>query len=158
MKINKKGLELIKRFEGTGPMEKGQCKPYLCPANVPTIGYGSTVYANGVPVSLKDSPIPLTEAENLLTKTMSKYEEAVTKMVKVPLSENQFSALVSFVYNLGAGNLQQSTLLKKLNARDFFGAADEFMKWNKVKQKGVFVVLKGLDDRRRAERTLFMTK
>jgi lysozyme len=146
MKTSQAGLGLIKQFEGL------RLKPYLCSAGVATIGYGSTMYADGRKVTLKDAAITESQAIELLANTLGKYEKAVNDYVKVPLTQNEFDALVSFTYNLGAGNLLSSTLLKKLNAGDKAGAANQFEVWNKAGGK----VLQGLVTRRAAEKALFL--
>lgn len=153
--INDEGLQLIKDSEGF------YSKPYLDPVKIPTIGYGTIQYPDGRAVTMKDAPISKAKAEEYLRHEVKEKEAAVRKMVKVPLNENQFSALTGFAYNVGTGALQDSTLLKKLNAGDYDGAAAEFGKWNKgtVKNpktgKKEKVVLKGLTTRRAAERELF---
>ena len=145
MNISEKGLNIIKKFEGL------VLKPYLCPAGVPTIGYGSTVYPNGRAVTLKDKAITENEAHQILLATVKKYEDAVNRYVSVSLTQNQFDALVDFAYNVGIGNLQKSTLLKRVNAGDFAGAKREFSKWI----YGAGKPLKGLINRRAAEEQLF---
>ncbi len=110
------------------------------------------MYADGRKVTLKDAAITEPQALELLAKTLGKYEKAVNDYVKVPLTQNEFDALVSFTYNLGAGNLLSSTLLKKLNAGDKAGAANQFDVWNKAGGK----VLQGLVTRRAAEKDLFL--
>ncbi len=157
MKTNKAGIELLKKFEGTGPVKNGMLHAYLCPAGKWTIGYGSTFLADGSPVTKNQKPITLDEAEVLLASTLTSYERTVSKYVKVPLTENQFSALVSFVYNVGAANFANSTLLKRVNARDFGSAAKEFLKWDKARVNGTMVALPGLTKRRKAESILFET-
>ena len=139
-------VDIIKDFEGF------RSEPYLCPAQVATIGYGSTRYANGKPVLIGDKAITEAEAEKLLYDTLGQYEDAVNKNVTVGLTQNMFDALVSFVYNVGSGNFMKSTLLKKLNKEDYHGAADEFLKWDKAGGKA----LAGLTRRRKAERALFL--
>ena len=146
MKTGLNGLNLIKEKEGL------RLKPYLCSAGVATIGYGSTMYADGRKVTLKDAAISESQALELLANTLGKYEKAVNDYVKVSLTQNEFDALVSFTYNLGAGNLLSSTLLKKLNAGDKAGAANQFEVWNKAGGK----VLEGLVKRRAAEKALFL--
>lgn len=141
MKINSKGLELIKRWEGL------ELKAYRCPANVLTIGYGST----GDHVK-ENMVITEKEAEALLLKDLERFEEGVQKLVPDTINENQFSALVSLAYNIGLTNLKNSTLLKKLVKGDMKGAADQFLVWRKAAGK----VLKGLVKRREAERSLFL--
>ena len=103
MKISDEGLSLIKHFEGC------ELKAYRCAANVLTIGYGST---KGV---TEDMEITQEGAEELLQEEMHEYEGYINDMVKVPLEQHQFDAMVSWVFNLGSGNLSSSTLLKKLN-------------------------------------------
>ena len=147
MKMSDKGLNIIKKFEGL------ELKPYLCPAGVPTIGYGSTVYPNGRAVTLKDKAITENEAHQILVATVTKYEDAVNRYVRVPVTQNQFDALADFAYNAGIGNLQKSTLLKKVNAGDYAGAAKEFGKWI----YGGGKPLKGLIKRREMEAALFLS-
>lgn len=156
-KTNAQGLELIKRFEGPGPMKGGKHQSYLCPAGYWTIGFGSTYLADGTRVSKATKAITTEEAEELLALTLGTYEGAVTRAVKVPLTDNQFSALVCFVYNVGEANFKSSTLVKQLNAGDFLGAAEQFMRWDKARVNGNLVSLRGLTNRRNAERQLFLS-
>ena len=148
MKTNDAALEIITRFEGFS------AKPYQCPAAVWTIGYGSTRQPDGTRVS-KDTPA-LTEAEALdwMRHDLMRFERAVSRLIKVPLTENQFGALVSFTYNVGSGNLRASTLRQKLNRGDYWGAANEFPKWRRAGGR----VLRGLVRRRAAERELFLAE
>ena len=146
MRASENCLGLIRQFEGFS------AKPYKCPADVWTIGYGSTRYADGRAVTSSDPNITEQSAGALVLATLGAYESAVNDSVNVPLSQNEFDALVDFAYNVGAGNLRTSTLLKKLNSGDRAGAADEFLKWN----KGGGKVLPGLVRRREAERKLFL--
>lgn len=139
MKINADGIDLIKKWEGL------KLEAYLCPANVWTIGYGHTRTAK------PGMKITQTEAERLLRSDLQKFEQAVRNAVKVDLTENQFAALVSWVYNIGEGAMKSSTLLKKLNAGDYDSVPSELMRWNKVKGKPV----KGLTNRRAAEAGLW---
>jgi len=136
------GLELIKKFEGC------KLKSYLCPAGVPTIGYGHTY---GVKL---DRTISVQEAEVLLDHDYQEAEDDVLEVITVPLTDNQLGALTSFVFNLGKGNFGSSTLLKKINKGDFTGAANEFDRW--IFSKGV--KLNGLIARRAAEKELFLAK
>ena len=144
MKISLAGIDLIKQAEGF------RSKPYLCPAGIPTIGYGSTRWPDGRAVSLQDAPISEPDAVQLLGNTLGRYEKGVMGLVTVPLTQGQFDALVSFAYNLGVGNLGNSTLLRLLNAGNYRGAADQFQRWN----RGGGQVLPGLVARREAERNL----
>ncbi len=139
--ISQKGLDLIKEFEGE------RLDAYKCPAGVWTIGYGTT---SNVSPGMK---ISKEHAQNLLAQDVSKFEDAVKRLVKVPLNQNQLDALVSFTYNLGEGNLAKSTLLKLLNQRDYAGAANEFGRFINANGKP----LKGLIRRRAAEQALFET-
>ena len=148
MNVSEKCLALIREFEGF------RSEPYLCPAGVPTIGYGSTRYEDGTPVTLKDGPIDQARANAIMRTTLAReYEPAVQRYVKVPLTQGQYDALVDFAYNAGAKNLLQSTLLKKLNAKNYAGASKEFEKW----VYGGGKVLPGLVRRRKAEQALFLS-
>ena len=109
MKITKtgsKGIELIKSFEGF------RSKPYKCPAGVPTIGYGATFYPNGKKVTMADTPITEEMGTELLLSMLGSFERYVDSYCVDTITQNQFDALVSFVYNLGPANLKSSTLLK----------------------------------------------
>lgn len=140
MKTSSTGRALIRQFEGD------QLKAYLCPAGALTIGVGHT----GSDVE-PGQTITQAQSDALLAKDLEKFEAAVSRLVRVPLTQNQFDALVSFAFNLGAGALQSSTLLKKLNKGDYQGAGAEFGKWVKAGGK----TLTGLVRRRAAEAALF---
>lgn len=146
MKMSMNGIALIQASEGL------KLKPYLCPAGVPTIGYGSTMYENGAHVKLSDPAITKEGAIAILFHQLIGYENAVNRYVKAPLNQNQFDALVDFAYNSGIGALQKSTLLKKLNSGDYVGAAKEFDKW----VYGGGKKLGGLVKRRANEKALFL--
>lgn len=174
-KINQAGLDLIKSSEGleleaypdpasalgaacTGKNLLGRSYRKLGPGweklgGEPwTIGYGHTgKMLNGEPVAA-GTKTDLAGAEALLRLDVEKFEKGVESLVKVPLTDNQFAALVSFAYNCGLGNLGSSTLLKKVNAADHAGAAAEFGKWVKAQGK----TLPGLVKRRAAERDLYL--
>jgi GH24 family phage-related lysozyme (muramidase) len=142
-------LDLIRRFEGF------RSSPYLCPAGVPTIGYGSTRYEDKAQVKLTDAPITQERANEIMLSTLqTEYAPAVKRYVRVPITQNQFDALVDFAYNAGAKNLLKSTLLRKLNERDYDAAAAQFDRWVHADGK----VLTGLVRRRAAERVLFETR
>lgn len=148
MKTNKEGIELIKHFEGC------KLESYLCPANVWTIGYGTTRYEDGRKVKQGDE-IQLGYAELLLREDLISFENKVKSLVKSSINENQFSALVSFTYNLGARNLSISTLLKKVNINPNDPTIDsEFKKWINANGKP----LNGLIKRREAESKLYFKK
>lgn len=142
MKTGNKGVALIKQFEGL------VLKVYKDAVGLPTIGYGHLIKAGEKFTTLTEA-----EAESLLKSDLKQFEDCVAKVVTVPLNQNQFDALVSFAFNLGCANLKSSTLLKKLNAGDFAGAANEFLRWDKAGGK----VLVGLTRRRTAEKTLFLS-
>jgi len=149
MKLNRKGIDLIKRWEGFSD------KMYLCQAGVPTYGYGSTRKLDGTPVK-KGDRINLVDAEKLLIKETSEFAKGVTRLLGgVQLNENQFSALVSFAYNLGLGNLEKSTLLKIIKADPNSPLIQsQFLRWNKANGK----VLNGLTNRRKEEANLYSTR
>lgn len=140
MRTSQKGIDLIKKFEGC------RLEAYKCPAGIWTIGYGHT---KGV----KDGMIISREqAKEFLREDLKVYEKAVESCVKVPLSQNQFDALVSFCYNCGSGALKTSTLLRLLNEGKYSEAGEQFLRWNKAGGK----VLVGLTRRREEERELFL--
>lgn len=146
MEMSKNGLALLKSFEGC------ELTAYQDSVGIWTIGYGWTQPVNGKPVS-QGMTITQGTADSLLCSGVVQYEKGVTGLVRVDVNQNQFDALVDFAYNLGVRALEGSTLLKKLNAGDYAGAADEFPKWNKAGGK----VLNGLVKRRAAERSLFLS-
>ena len=149
IKTGEKGIELIKLFEGF------KSKPYKCPAGVPTIGYGTTFYPNGKKVSLNDPPINENKATEYLQDSLTNFEKYVDSYCIDTVTQNQFDALVSFVYNLGPASLKKSTLLKKVNKNsNDESIRAEFLKWVKAGGK----VLKGLVKRREAEANLYFTK
>lgn len=147
-KISNLGLELIKKYEGF------KAKAYLCPANVITIGYGSTYYEDGTKVKLTDPPITKERATELLEALLVSYERSVDSYCVDTINQNQFDALCSFAYNCGVGNLKSSTLLKKVNKNPNDPTIkDEFLKWN----KGGGKVLTGLTKRRIEEAQLYFS-
>tara|TARA_R100000234_G_C4943136_1_gene153823 strand:+ start:364 stop:792 length:429 start_codon:yes stop_codon:yes gene_type:complete len=139
MNIGQKGIDLIKHFEGC------ELNAYKCPAGVWTIGYG---HIKGVSEGMS---ITQEQAEQMLLDELKEYENYINELVVVDLSQNQFDALVSWVYNLGPANLQSSTLLKVLNSGDYSGVPAQIERWNKAGGK----VLEGLIRRREAESALF---
>lgn len=143
MNISKQGLELIKRFEGL------HLQAYLDPVDIPTIGYG-TIVIDGKPVRM-GTTCTEAQAEAYLISDVRKFEAYVQQYVNVPLTQEQFDALVSFTYNLGPTNLKNSTLLRLLNQGRYEEAQPQFLRWNKAGGK----VLKGLTRRRLAEAALF---
>jgi lysozyme len=148
-----KGIPIIRKYEGL------KLNAYECPASVPlppsrkfwTIGYGSTFYENGSRVQQGDK-ITLDRADRLLFHTVGKFEAQVRNLVKSQLNDNQFGALTSFAFNVGAGALQKSTLLKKVNANpNDQTIRAEFMRWNRAGGR----VLNGLTRRRQEEADLY---
>lgn len=148
MKLNNNGYLLICEFEGLS------LKPYLCPAKIPTIGYGNTYYPDGKRVTLLDKEITKLQAFDMFKVIADKFASKVSKLVTSPLNQNQFNALVSLAYNIGIGNFQSSTLLKKVNKNHndiLIGL--EFKKWNKVNKKEVI----GLTRRRLYESIIYFS-
>lgn len=163
--INDAGINLIKSFEGIvdGDPSTVKLDPYLDPIQIWTIGWGHAITMDNrflkgpadkprVKAMFKDG-ITIEEATLLLKSDLLKTCRGVEAIVKVPISDNQFAALVSFAFNAGLANLTKSTLLRLVNERNFADAALEFAKWNKAGGQ----VLKGLTRRRAAEAQLFLT-
>lgn len=150
MRINQAGINLIKKYEGLS------LQSYLCPANVFTIGWGNTYYENGKKVQ-EGETITEERAEELLMFVIRGIEINVENILQnnhaPQLNSNQFSALISFVYNIGEGAFKKSTLLKKIVAGDFEAAANQFPRWNRAGGR----VLAGLTKRRKDERNLFLS-
>lgn len=147
MNISDDGLRLIRSFEGYHTkQDDGSCVAYLCPAGVPTIGHGLT---EGVRLGMR---MTADEAETALRKEIAKHEAAVSRLVTVEISQNEFDAMTSLSYNIGAGALERSSVLKRLNRGDRAGAAQAFSMWN----KGGGKVLPGLVSRRAREAALFL--
>ena len=142
MNISQEGLSLIKKFEGC------ELEAYKCAAGVWTIGFGSI---KGVK---QGDTITQEEADNLLLHEMDEYEGYINDAVNVDLNQNQFDALVSWVFNLGPSNLSSSTLLTKINNKDWKDVPNQIKRWNKAGGK----VLEGLIRRREAEALLFEGK
>lgn len=157
--INDAGLKLVQEFEGfaSRKFRSGQLVPdgkvaaYFDPVRIPTIGFGHTRTVTASDVDVKS--ITRQQAEQLLREDLADAEAAVSELVKKPLNDNQFSALVSFVFNLGAGAFKQSTMLKLLTESQYTEAANQFPRWDKAGG----VQLPGLTRRRKAERELFLT-
>lgn len=141
MNISANGVKLIQQFEGL------RLKAYQDAVGVWTIGYGHTG-----PDVTPGLVISQAQADALLARDLNRFETGVSRLVSVPLNQNQFDALLSFSYNLGLGSLQNSTLLRLLNQRDYAGAGAQFPRWNKAGGK----VLPGLTRRRAAEQALFL--
>lgn len=138
-------LALIRRFEG---LYRG---PYLCPAGVPTIGYGATYYEDGTRVTLRDPIISRARAEALLLWHVRRvYLPSVMQLCPGVTDPGRLAALIDFAFNLGARNLKASTLRRRVNAGDWGAVPAELRRWNKAGGK----VLRGLTLRREAEASL----
>lgn len=141
MKTSEKGIEFIKQFE------RLLLRPYICPAGLLTVGYGHVLR----PSDKLHWIITEVEADKLLEKDVGTAANAVGRLIRVPLSQGQFDALVSFTFNLGSGALQRSTLRQKLNRGEYLDAADEFGRWVLAGGRK----LPGLVRRRAAEQLIF---
>lgn len=148
MKLNNAGYLLITEFEGFSS------KPYLCSAKVPSIGYGSTFYADGSKITMNDKPISKYLAFEMFKTIADKFTIGVLKCVKKEINQNMLNSLVSLSYNIGISSFMNSTLLKKVNAnpndKTIF---TEFCKWNKVGKKEIA----GLTKRRNKEAVNYFT-
>ena len=148
MKVNKLGIDMMHHFEGC------RLQAYQCSAKVWTIGWGNTYYQDKKPVKQGDK-VTQDQADELFEMIMNEFAIEVRNALTKEVTENQFSALVCFAYNVGIGNLKKSTLLRKVNVNpDDETIAGEFAKWNKAGGK----VLNGLVRRRKAEADLYFTK
>lgn len=143
MKTSPTGLKIIKNYEGL------RLKIYICPAGKPTIGYGHVIQ----PGENFNDGISIEQAEKLLEKDLERFEKAIDS-AGFTLNQNQFDALVSFVYNIGIAAFRASTMFHRLKLGNYTGAAEQFPRWvyaNKVK-------LAGLEKRRKAEQELFLKR
>jgi lysozyme len=145
MILNKKGIDLMHQFEGL------RLNAYLCPANIPTIGWGNTFYESGRKVQIGET-ITKERADALFLWVANSFATQVRSMLRVQLNENQFSALVSFAYNVGNANLRTSTLLRLVNANpNDPNIRAQFLRWNKAGGRE----MAGLTRRRQAESNLY---
>ena len=145
MKVNQEGLDIIKHFEGYSSTV------YADPIGIPTIGFGSIWDKEGNCLTMDHEPITEQEGEFLLVRELKHVESAIARLIRVELTENQFSAIASLTFNIGSGRLKSSTLRAKINRGDYSGASAEFPKWRRAGGR----ILKGLVRRRKAERELF---
>jgi lysozyme len=144
--VSNQGKDFIVKHEGGYLLNA-----YLCPAGIPTIGAGMTFYPSGKKVSIDDK-ISLTEAKIYFSAILAKFENAVLRLVKSDINQNQFDALVSFVYNIGIGAFTKSTLLKRVNENpNDENIKLQFLRWNKAGGR----VLNGLTRRRKEEAELY---
>jgi len=142
MKTGERGLNLIKKFEGFSDKE------YICPAGKITIGYGHVILPN----ENFQQPMTRLEAENLLKKDLISREKSLNILLKVPINQNQFDALISLIYNIGVENFKQSTLLNFLNNKLFDKIPEQFRRWKYINK----LVSKGLLNRREEEIKLWL--
>lgn len=150
MRLHRLGINIVMNFEGF------RSRPYLCQAGKPTIGYGSRRYKNGRKVSLNDPQITQEAAYDLLLHHMDKCAEDVRNCLEYDLNDYKFSALVSFVYNIGITNFKTSSVLRMVNKNaDNPFLRERFLRWNKVTIDGKKVFSQGLYNRRLAEADLF---
>lgn len=167
MEVTQEGIDLIKHFESLhdGDLSRIGIQPKKDPIGIWTIAFGHALFNPSTGKPLKGdadkaaayammTDLTMEQAEDLLVKDLIVFKNKVASLVKVPLSNNQFSALVSFTFNVGAENFRTSTLLKLLNTGMFLQASEQFARWNKGEGK----VLRGLTLRREAEKQLFLTK
>lgn len=156
MRVSSKCIQQIKQDEGV------RSKPYQCPALLWTVGVGHVIDPNHARVPMADRkalPIPpgwdrvlsADEIDEILRKDLARFEAGVLRLIKVPLTQGQFDALVSFSFNVGLGNLQNSTLRMKVNRGEYDSAAEQFLVWTKAGGK----VLPGLVKRRTHEKEMF---
>ena len=146
MHISPSGIDLICNFEGK------RLTAYDDGVGVWTIGFGTTVYPNGIKV-MKGDTCTEAQAKTYMAHDLKKFEATVNKAVTVQLNQNQFDALVSLAYNIGTNAFSKSTLVKKLNANDIRGAADQFDVWVNAGGKR----MQGLVNRRTKEKALFLS-
>lgn len=153
MKTSEKGLKLIQEFESF------EAKPYLDSAKVWTIGYGSTYYPNGKPVTGRDKPITKEYAETIQRHVIATdFEPVINELLKREIAsgfitQNMYDAIISLTYNIGASGFKRSSVLRLLKQGDKVNAGNAFLLWNKAGGK----VLKGLVNRREKERKLFLS-
>lgn len=148
--VSKIAINLIKEFEGFKDYA------YIDTDGTPVIGYGLSRIA-GTPVQVGDR-ISSSQADAALKTHLQEIHRELDKIVKVELSDRQLSALASISFNVGVDNLKDSTLIQKINAKDYAGAADEFLRWDKANLQGALVQMPGLTRRRSAERQLFLSQ
>ena len=166
--VPQEAIELIKSFEGIpdGDPSTVNIDAYLCPAGIWTIGWGHAIVDGGAQLkgpankararTLYPGGITRQQAEDLLRGDLVPRAASLASLLKQAMNDAQFGALLALVFNIGAANFGASTLLRKLNAGDAQGAADQFMAWDKARVNGVLQALAGLTRRRKAERAMFL--
>ena len=148
MKLSDNGFNLLAELEGV------VLKPYKDSVGIPTIGIGSTYYEDGTKVKMTDKAITKERAIQLAKNTVKSFEQQVNKSILLPMTQNQFDAMVLLCYNIGESGFARSSVVRNFNAGNLQKAADSFLLWNKAGGK----VSKGLTNRRKKERELFLTK
>ena len=151
MKINQATIDLVKRWEGF------KAEAYLCPANVWTIGYGTTSRAGiGVTVT-RGMRTTEAQAEEWLRMGLEKFADHIRPSITAPINENEFGAFLSLAYNIGPNGFKGSSALRHFNAGDKAKAAAAIKLWNKAAVNGKRLVMRGLVNRREDEVKLFLT-
>lgn len=148
MQLSTNGFNLLAELEGV------VLTPYKDSAGIPTIGIGSTYYEDGTKVTMKDKAITKERAIQLAKNVVKSFEARVNKSILLPMTQNQFDAMVLLCYNIGESSFARSSVVRNFNAGNLQKAADSFLLWNKAGGK----VSKGLTNRRQKERNLFLTK
>ena len=148
MQLSTNGFNLLAELEGV------VLKPYKDSVGIPTIGIGSTYYEDGTKVTMKDKAITKERAIQLAKNVVKSFEARVNKSILLPMTQNQFDAMVLLCYNIGESSFARSSVVRNFNAGNLQKAADSFLLWNKAGGK----VSKGLTNRRQKERNLFLTK
>ena len=148
LQLSANGFNLLAELEGV------VLHPYKDSVGIPTIGIGSTYYEDGTKVTMKDKAITKERAIQLAKNVVKSFEARVNKSIVVPMTQNQFDAMVLLCYNIGESGFARSSVVRNFNAGNLQKAADSFLLWNKAGGK----VSKGLTNRRQKERNLFLTK
>lgn len=149
MRLPEAAIELVKQYEGL------KLRAYLCPAGVPTIGYGHTKTVSRADVE-RGKTISEAIAEGLLAQDLSEAAEGVRRLCTTPPNENELGAMASLVFNIGIGNFRTSSVLRLHNSDNALGAAKAFLLWNKATIDGKLTVLPGLVKRRTEESMLYL--
>ena len=148
MQLSSNGFRLLGELEGI------VLKPYRDSVGIPTIGIGSTYYEDGTKVRMADKPITTERAIQLAKNVVKSFEAQVNKSILLPMTQNQFDSMVLLCYNIGESGFARSSVVRHFNAGNLQKAADSFLLWNKAGGR----VSRGLTNRRKKERELFLTK
>ena len=147
MKLSDTGFNILGELEGIG------LRPYKDSVGIPTIGIGSTYYEDGTKVKMTDKAITKERAIQLAKNVVKSFEEQVNKSILLPMTQNQFDAMVLLCYNIGKSGFARSSVVRNFNLGNIQRAADSFLLWNKAGGK----VVQGLVNRRKKERSLFLS-